>query len=450
MRHHEFKYMRLVFAVGPLVVLLLVAVFLAEIEPRELIAGSGDNMGGWAWSSNIGWVSFNCTNNPPGDSCASSDFGVNLNTISNEVEGEAWSDNVGWLNFDAPNPGGRPSATFVPASGELRGWARFLSNGGGWDGWLSLNAENCDADGDGLSDGSPVGCPVAGTPLADYNVRLSACTNLEGFAWGGDVVGWLNFDQVNLVGGLDLPPAPPGLVTVTDPDYCGASPQPRFTFNWDYVDPCGGDPQSGVKIQILDHLGNLVFDSCTTDPRYDTCSGHSSQSWAPLYGIKQLEYDRTIAGGNPYRVQVQVFDSAGNSSGFSAPVEFEVIPVHAYPSVGFDYTPSRPFIDEPVTFDSTIDDNGDGIPDTHCYLPGGDGKTVDLGGCPLGGYVWNFDGGVDTGAGTIQTPIAKFSTRDTYAVTLNVTDNEGYTCSDLQNVDIDVKFKIPDWREIAP
>ena len=37
-------------------------------------AGADDNVSGFAWSENIGWISFNCTNL---DTCAVVDYGVN-------------------------------------------------------------------------------------------------------------------------------------------------------------------------------------------------------------------------------------------------------------------------------------------------------------------------------------------------------------------------------------
>jgi hypothetical protein len=39
---------------------------------NQVSASSGDNVSGYAWSYNIGWISFNCTNN---DSCFEADTG---------------------------------------------------------------------------------------------------------------------------------------------------------------------------------------------------------------------------------------------------------------------------------------------------------------------------------------------------------------------------------------
>ncbi len=129
-------------------------------------------MTGWAWSDTIGWVSLN-----------GSGYGVSVNTDLTVV-GYAWSDNIGWVRFGGLSgfPGGVPSntnATFV--GNALVGWARACagtvandcvsaSRADGWDGWIYLGNTG---HGDGVT-ASPSG-------------------PLSGFAWGSDVVGWLDF-----------------------------------------------------------------------------------------------------------------------------------------------------------------------------------------------------------------------------------------------------------------
>lgn len=135
---------------------------------------TGTDLTGWAWSSNIGWVSFNCID--PGV-CSSVNYKVTM-AADGKLSGHAWSNNIGWIQF---NPTGSypgvPLKSAQMSDGKLVGWARaqssLLPGSNGWDGWIKM------------SDGT------------NYGVQLVDEGKLEGFAWGSEVVGWLKF-------GLDL------------------------------------------------------------------------------------------------------------------------------------------------------------------------------------------------------------------------------------------------------
>ncbi|MFH1523317.1 MAG: LamG domain-containing protein [Patescibacteria group bacterium] len=183
-------------------------------------AGAGDNVQGWAWNDNIGWISFNCTNT---DSCAANDYGVNIEPDGN-FTGYAWSDAVGYIWFnasDTPPAGYSPiySAKIDLASREVSGWARICSmaddypsactganpegwikmrcygvgecsvsdygvyleqdnyfRGWAWNeeiGWISFSSRNCDTNGNGVIDpieAEIIGCPSEGTPIESYGV----------------------------------------------------------------------------------------------------------------------------------------------------------------------------------------------------------------------------------------------------------------------------------------
>ncbi|MEK7499972.1 MAG: hypothetical protein AAB649_05200, partial [Patescibacteria group bacterium] len=85
-----------------------------------------------------------------------------------------WSSNIGWIQFGSLS--GFPTGTGTQAQNaningnNLKGWARALSYGGGWDGWISLSG-------------------------AGYGVTLAG-NNFDGYAWGSEVVGWVDFDGV--------------------------------------------------------------------------------------------------------------------------------------------------------------------------------------------------------------------------------------------------------------
>jgi len=127
------------------------------------------NISGWAWSENIGWVSFSCENcdsdsNGYVDSGAcggdnsstfSIDYGVDMDINSGVLSGYAWSENIGWVSFNYSETGAPPGSPDYSSSGyiartststfEASGWARALAASstysGGWKGWIKLRKE---------------------------------------------------------------------------------------------------------------------------------------------------------------------------------------------------------------------------------------------------------------------------------------------------------------------
>lgn len=151
------------------------------LNPTEAEAASTDNMSGFAWSDTIGWVSFNCTDT---NSCASSNYGVNLDTVTGNLFGYAWSEHIGWIKFGGlsgfPSGSGSSPQNAQLVSNNLIGFARacagtsvgdcstMTSRTDGWDGWISLNGTG-------------------------YGVTLSG-SNFQNYAWGSDIVGWLQWN----------------------------------------------------------------------------------------------------------------------------------------------------------------------------------------------------------------------------------------------------------------
>ncbi len=136
-----------------------------------------DNLSGFAWSETIGWISMNSTNDGSTNS-----YGVNV-ASDGTISGYAWSDNIGWVSFNETTgcPAGACRPNFNKTTGEVTGWVRALSapaagaNAGGWDGWISLSCSN-----------------TGSCPISNYKVSVSGCS-WSGWAWGSDVVGWVNF-----------------------------------------------------------------------------------------------------------------------------------------------------------------------------------------------------------------------------------------------------------------
>lgn len=158
---------------------------------------------GYAWSENIGWISFQDGSNPV---IVSSDG--TLTGSNNQPAGYAWSENIGWIQFgglsgfpSAPgNTGGQARVVESPNGSTLTGWARAVAGGtlnsGGWDGWISLNGT--------ATNGSSYATKLrAGTlpPVLSVSEFTPGCQN--GCAWGSDVVGWVDFSGVKKMNQLN-------------------------------------------------------------------------------------------------------------------------------------------------------------------------------------------------------------------------------------------------------
>jgi len=131
------------------------------------IEASG-NVYGWAWTENIGWISFNRDTCPADANVVGgggADYGVNIGA-DGKLSGYAWSENIGWINFSpagtfptTPNFSAYvdlPGLSQVCPGGtagdyKICGWARACSvfqtgcigalniNRGGWDGWIRIH-----------------------------------------------------------------------------------------------------------------------------------------------------------------------------------------------------------------------------------------------------------------------------------------------------------------------
>ncbi len=198
-------------------------------------ASSSDNVSGWAWNSNIGWISFNCTDktcandrNRPcavdadcvavggvcNDVCSASNYGVNIDLASGNFSGYAWSNNIGWIYFgpDANLPGyGLTQASDAPevpkiwahydrATGLVTGWAKILTLGD--NGWLKMSDDN-------------------NSNWSGKGVKINPTINeMSGWAWNnndnGAGIGWISLncnDVINSCSGGTNPgtPCPNGI-----------------------------------------------------------------------------------------------------------------------------------------------------------------------------------------------------------------------------------------------
>ncbi len=161
---------------------------------------SPNNLVGWAWSSNIGWIKLDP---------------IEINQTNGDLTGYAWSPNIGWVKFGglAGFPGSGGNANINPDTGEVTGWARacagtvggetdtygadcrsMTSRTDGWDGWIELSGTNHVS----------LASAVKGSLFEKWFANAQSTTRYEGLkmdqetgivsgmAWGGNVVGWLS------------------------------------------------------------------------------------------------------------------------------------------------------------------------------------------------------------------------------------------------------------------
>lgn len=212
------------------------------------LASESQNVWGYAWADNIGWISFNCDNVRNGaNDCLGSDYGVNIKT-GGCFEGYAWSDNLGWISFNQADTGNAPTnetgnttclAQAYEDSGatKIKGWARVLSgkdsDTDGFDGWIKFNGTNIDT---GINNASP--------------------REFIGYAWGDVVTGWIQLSNnvknfaVYTNYTSTLKPEPPTDLSVD----LGGSCQYNLTFSWQYNPPLNtntaDNPQYCAQVEI--------------------------------------------------------------------------------------------------------------------------------------------------------------------------------------------------------
>ncbi len=320
---------------------------------------SGGDLFGWAWASNIGWINMNCTQaNPspsPGPSpqpggCNASSYKVTVDN-SGDMTGWAWSPNLGWIKFGglAGNSVGGNLTTDAnvdldqssPNKGKVTGWIRACggtvpgdcssmnSRVDGWDGWIELSGNNHT---------SP---DISG----NSGVTMDPGTGkFNGYAWGGPVMGWINFMPSTLASAVFCPGCAGGALgppvisscdnskiaqAVTLP-YTGASiviPKnvavasggagPVYQFQWNALANDGGSTQTGYKNGIGAGKNNNDSDTLNLptnssgSAEYDTISAQTKDSagktMASPYGCGTVR-----VAGNPNVPVTGSGDNDGN------------------------------------------------------------------------------------------------------------------------------------------
>ncbi|MBI4118059.1 MAG: hypothetical protein HY455_00775 [Parcubacteria group bacterium] len=172
-------------------------------------------LNGWAWSSNVGWVSFNCATT---GTCSGVNYGVTVDSNNGQFSGYAWSPTIGWISFRGSDTTGCPASSCQATltNGVVSGWAKALAgsvSNDDWDGWIRLAGSN-------------------------YGVTLSG-SNFSGYAWGDDVVGWMKWNPVTY-GGVTLAANPPTVTMSGDPLSVPAGDTATLTWSSTNANACTG------------------------------------------------------------------------------------------------------------------------------------------------------------------------------------------------------------------
>jgi len=376
-------------------------------------------------------------------------YAVSVDRTTGHFSGYAWNSGIGWISFnrevtfpppfDEACPGG-PCLAKLAFGGmnEVSGWARAIGAckndlwdgtkctgvgagdlAGGWDGWIKLR-----------------GLTTGGDP---YGVIWDPLTQeLSGWAWGGDVVGWVSFNCDDVAGcGFDYnvkvfippppnsPPTPINLGTAIG-DYCFAPSSP-VTVSWDFTDPdiVWGDFQTAFQVQLDD---DPLFGSINVDSG-NVVSG--STTYTPI-----LEYNKA------YYWRVKVWDSSDAPSAWVEPAP--PLPIttrtHGTPVPSFTVSPSRPAVDEIVAF--TDNSTCFSVPGNVAFLC----KAVAPPYVPT--YAWDFEGDAIVDS-TVRGDVTHvYSAASTVSPSLQITDDLGGSCESSTSFTVTIPFA--DWREISP
>ena len=410
---------------------ILIIVIFSFCLVNKTKAGADDNVWGWAWSENIGWIKFNnCTNPAEPATCGSINYGVSINPSTGVFSGYSWSENIGWISFNRSETGAPPAEPYLSgvdyialldtsfSPPQASGWARALAYGGGWDGWMKLR-------------GSNYGVSLNTTPDPD---------EFEGWAWSDMIIGWASFSCNNqgvcgtsdykVMTNLSLnqsPDKPTGLSETWN--HCSLQGTSKVTLSWQYSDP-NGDPQDSYQVLIDNNsdFSSLEIDSCNTalSGGVDTCqAGNSSWNYTPI---------PSLAWNTTYYWKVKVKDNQGNWSDWSD-VDSFLTPSHAYPYPDFSFSPKNPAKEQVIQFCSIEE----GCP----FSPAN--KTVFYGVVPAQrSFSWDFDDGATS---NLPNPTHSYLNTGSYQVELTACDEVG--CCSISKP-LKVSIPLPEWKEIPP
>ena len=401
-------------------VILILSISLFSCLGIFIYAGGDDNTSGFAWSENIGWVSFNSISDG-----SIIDYGVSVSLSTGDLSGHAWSEHIGWISFNRSETGDPPEQPYKGGSGaiakydfdtgELTGWFRVLANDGDWDGWVRF-------------------CDSSISKCSGFEARIDNSGDWHGWAWSDKVVGWLSFNSADPGAGggsdyrvhsvLNNPPTVDSLTDTPPADYCNGNTPNNIFLGWQFNDTDPGDSQSAYQIEVTrlsdstTATGSKVSSTAALIPVQQVNSDLANLG----YGSNFIWYDPSESG---YTWRVKVWDLKDAESSWSSSDSFNTTK-HQWPSVDFSWSPQEPSQEEDVLF--------------------ADQSTV-YDGAAKSAWSWAFEDG-NPASSDEQNPTIQFTSTGDHQVTLQVTDSDGFSCQTSKTVG--AQIKLPGWKEILP
>ena len=183
-----------------------------SLYPKHLETYIGEQLFGYAWGENIGWISF-------GPSAHHTGVGIDLTT--GNLSGYAWGENTGWISF---GPSAHHTGVGIDlTTGNLSGYA--------WGeniGWINF-----------------------GPSTHHTGVKINLATgNFSGYAWGENI-GWINFEGISVLQWTEILF---NWMEIRYPEILTPSPQPTLENNGIFY---RFYPDTDVAIGIIEN--NLFF-----------------------------------------------------------------------------------------------------------------------------------------------------------------------------------------------
>ena len=463
-------------------------------------ASANDNVSGWAWNANTGWISFNCTSDPD---CDTYDYGVKIDLATGYFSGYAWSANVGWISFNRSDAGDPPANPYKNGSGNDP-IARYNSSTGEVDGWAKIRSLNGSCIG-GTNAGAP--CPAGNECIGggscqnngwiklrksigsepDYGVSINPATgNFSGWAWNANTdtsgIGWISFncDHTNdgtlppnnidtcgtsnykVVGNINRPPT---ITNMTAPNWsfqqAGESGALNAYLGWTFSDQDTGSSESAYQIIVntQNNRNNPFFDTgkCvafTPGGRCTVAPGASDQF--PLQ-LALANISSTLDYGESYYWWIQIWDNYDVASGWlqynssqdtpypeaddGAPLTFTTYK-HEFPRPIATPFPANPSRGEEVKLMGAGSRRFfSGAPDTPVDCQD---DTCD--------WLWTASNAVIADTTASSTTII-FNNAGANTVTLRVTDQGDTGATPYYStisIPVNVNAKLPKWKEVKP
>lgn len=441
-------------------------------------AGTDDNVSGWAWNSNVGWISFNstgCDADCNGSPCTHDgtcplsgdykDYGVSIDPSTGEFSGYAWNNNVGWISFqqsETPpdnyifnsncntgfvcNAPASCTACYNSNNHNIYGWAKILSMGD--DGWIRFDFNEGSID--------PTG--------EDYEAKI-ADGQLTGWAWNGNEgdtgIGWISLNCNSLDAGgclegktytafADLN-APPIISDMSAPNWnydqvCAHNTALIADLKWKYNDDSGKDGTAyRIKVTGSD-LSIFDTDQCLKDNGPSGKCNIDFETSVNLSCLEENKYctytlDKSIFSymdyGVTYNWEITVWDDADSPATFSGTPFTTYLSEFPNPD-NFTWSPSNFSIDEVVLLSSEGNAK---------YYTGGVENDCDTNHCT---WEWSDNSGlgnINFTDDTASSTDATFNSADSELrlTVTDTTDGKNYSCASTTK--FNVNKKLPTWIE---